>query len=250
MILPIFTSLQYDENNKTVHHICCPPKYEVVFCDVDGNIWGLNIYYYYTTEENGSNNNNYMNLDINSSKQLDTFLMEKYKSNPYVQDDISLAEILQQQKLNLDVKPYTNTLYFRDSNHTQKIENASSYFYDGYQYFQLTDVAKILGYQVSWDDYQKYIILNKDKNYQDIKNLSKIETPISSYPFTHQRIIIKEQPYDKVFFNVQCINVNGISYFKLRDLQPMMHFVCLWDNQNHALTIEQKETPKNAYIIP
>lgn len=243
--------LQYDEKNKTVKHICCPPEYTIIFYDLDGNTWEFNTYNSYTTEENGSNNNNYMNLDLNSSKQLDTFLLEKYKSNSYVQpSNTSFATVMQQSKLNLDVKPYTNTFYFHDGNHTQKIENASCCFYEGYQYFQLTDIAKILGYQIYWDDYQKYITLHRDENYQDIKNLSKIETPTSSYPFTHQRIIIKEQPYDKVFFDVNCINVNGISYFKLRDLQPMMHFVCQWDNQTHALTLVRKDPPKDAYTIP
>lgn len=142
---------------------------------------------------------------------------------------------------NIKVSPSNTRLLLVSELETKDLGYSPSYLYKDYNYFCLRDIGNLMGYGVAWDDLEKQIILKKDIALNETINY---QTPaISRMSFLSMQTIAVLNDKTKIEYNnIECINVNGYNYFKLRDLSSIMNFTFDWDINDKAIILNQKET--------
>lgn len=141
----------------------------------------------------------------------------------------------------IHVVPSKNTLTIIIDDRLEKIENIPAYVYNDNNYFMLRDIGKITGYKINWNDNSKQISAQKDNAVRNFKNLS-ILSKAQKVKFEKQTILIDEKEYQ----NIECLNIDGFCYFKLRDLSNMMDFLCDWNAETNTIIIKNKEEKRES----
>lgn len=147
----------------------------------------------------------------------------------------------------LAVTPSQNKLSVQSGNLVQNVDAVPAYLYQGNNYFKLRDVGKIVGYNVIWDNATKRISMTKDLTAQDLKNLSGMKQA-KAVQKKQQTIFIGENEYK----NMDCLNIDGFNYFKLRDLAKAMDFSCGWDASENMIQLKIEnsvETPSTGITV-
>lgn len=140
--------------------------------------------------------------------------------------------------------PSQNALSVQTGETVEKAEAVPAYLYQGNNYFMLRDVGKIVGYQVNWDDAAKKISMTKDADARNMEGLSAAKEAKSMQKGS-QTVFIDGEAYE----NRDCLNVDGYSYFKLRDLAEIMGFTCGWDSETNTILLTlEAESPAEADI--
>lgn len=138
------------------------------------------------------------------------------------------------------VTPSQNALSVQSGETVNKVDALPAYMYQDSNYFMLRDIGRIVGYQVDWDGNAKKITMTKDNTVQNFDGLSTVKQT-QNVKKDHQTIVIDENEYK----NMECLNIDGYNYFKLRDLAEAMDFTCSWDNSTNTimLTMGKESTP-------
>lgn len=147
----------------------------------------------------------------------------------------------------LAVTPSQNKLSVQSGDVVQKVDAVPAYLYQGNNYFKLRDVGKIVGYDVVWDNATKKISMTKDLTAQDLKNFSGMKQA-KAVQKKQQTIFIGENEYK----NMDCLNIDGFNYFKLRDLAKAMDFSCGWDASENMIQLKienSAETPSMGITV-
>lgn len=143
------------------------------------------------------------------------------------------------------VAPSQNALSVKSETTINKVDAVPAYMYNDSNYFMLRDIGKIVGYQVDWDKNTNKTILKKDKSVQKLDGLSAVKQT-ENVNKGQQTIIIDENEYK----DIECLNIDGYNYFKLRDLAEKMDFKCDWNNDTNSviLTLDEKNTSENSNL--
>lgn len=104
-----------------------------------------------------------------------------------------------------------------------------AYLYQDNNYFMLRDLGKILGYRVDWNEAKKQASLTKESAAQDLQHLSAAKQA-KAVQQSKQTILVGATEYE----NMNCLNIDGYNYFKLRDLVEIMDFTCGWDSRKES----------------
>lgn len=131
-------------------------------------------------------------------------------------------------------------LGIKDKNKIKMVEEVPAYHYNGYNYFKLRDIGAILGYNVSWDNVKKEAVLIQNEEYNHVKSIQKLEEAKESY-ISSQTISVKSDDNLNVYYAKGCINIDGYNYFKLRDLETVMNFLCMWDSESQTIIVYRVE---------
>lgn len=148
----------------------------------------------------------------------------------------------------LSAAPSQNALSVQSGGTVSKVDAVPAYMYKDSNYFMLRDIGKIVGYQVDWDRDTEKAILKKDNNAQNLNNLSTVKQS-ENVNKEKQTIVIDGKEYN----GIECLNIDGYNYFKLRDLAEIMDFTCSWDNETNTVILildsesvpETPDLPKN-----
>lgn len=153
----------------------------------------------------------------------------------------SLISIQSVYAAEMVVKPSKNALTIKSADTTEKIDVLPAYLYQDNNYFMLRDIGKLIGYQIKWDSTTKNISMSKDKSAQNFVDLSVVKQA-QNIKKSYQTIIIEGNKYK----NLDCLNIDGYNYFKLRDLAGIMDFTCGWDSNSNTimLTLAENNNPK------
>lgn len=145
----------------------------------------------------------------------------------------------------LSAAPSQNALSVQAGGTVSKVDAVPAYMYKDSNYFMLRDIGKIVGYQVDWDRDTEKAILKKDNNAQNLNNLSTVKQS-ENINKEKQTIVIDGKEYN----GIECLNIDGYNYFKLRDLAEIMDFTCGWDNGTNTiiLTLDKENITENPYI--
>lgn len=140
----------------------------------------------------------------------------------------------------VDVDITNHKLRIENKKNITMIENVPAYFYNGYNYFKLRDIGTILGYDVSWNNVKKEAILIKNEECKYLDNMQKLEKAKESY-ISSQTISVKNDTGLNVYYARGCINIDGYNYFKLRDLEEVMNFSCMWNSELQTIIVYKVE---------
>ena len=132
----------------------------------------------------------------------------------------------------LAVTPSKNTLSVQSGEGVQTVEAVPAYLYQDNNYFMLRDLGKILGYRVDWNEAKKQASLTKESAAQDLQHLSAAKQA-KAVKQSKQTILVGATEYE----NMNCLNIDGYNYFKLRDLGDALGFSVDWDNATSTVTI-------------
>ena len=123
-----------------------------------------------------------------------------------------------------------------------------AYTIDGYTYFKLRDVAKALvgteaGFDVNWDQKAKMITLHTGAAYkaQDgdtdaVEFAKKAKAHLSESP-----VMVNDAEA-----TLEAYNIDGYTYFKLRDLGTALGFEVTWDKEAKMIGINAEEVTVEA----
>ena len=118
----------------------------------------------------------------------------------------------------------------------QTVEAVPAYLYQDNNYFMLRDLGKILGYRVDWNEAKKQASLTKESAAQDLQHLSAAKQA-KAVKQSKQTILVGATEYE----NMNCLNIDGYNYFKLRDLVEIMDFTCGWDSEKNRIQLSTGE---------
>lgn len=121
-----------------------------------------------------------------------------------------------------------------------EIYNYTVYDLEGFKAFQIEDIAYILkgtkgGFDVASND-NTYIV-NKNTEFSGIS--SKTPQSDSPIPFYDEEKV--NVGVDGVARNIKAYNIDGCTYFKIRDISQLIGFALDWDSDNFALTLKNPE---------
>ena len=136
----------------------------------------------------------------------------------------------------LAVTPSKNTLSVQTGEGVQTVEAVPAYLYQDNNYFMLRDLGKILGYRVDWNEAKKQASLTKESAAQDLEHLSAAKQA-KAVKQSKQTILVGATEYE----NMNCLNIDGYNYFKLRDLVEIMDFTCGWDSEKNRIQLSTGE---------
>ena len=136
----------------------------------------------------------------------------------------------------LAVTPSKNTLSVQSGEGVQTVEAVPAYLYQDNNYFMLRDLGKILGYRVDWNEAKKQASLTKESAAQDLQHLSAAKQA-KAVKQSKQTILVGATEYE----NMNCLNIDGYNYFKLRDLVEIMDFTCGWDSEKNRIQLSTGE---------
>ena len=145
----------------------------------------------------------------------------------------------------LSVTPSHNSLSVNTFGTITTVESIPAYLYNDSNYFMLRDIGKLTGFTVDWEDNKIYLI--KDPTAQDFDSLSDIKKADTITKNKQTYVSGKTQ-----YTDIDCLNIDGYNYFKLRDLEEAMDFDCDWDSVTNTvlLTLNNgKYTSKNPMPI-
>lgn len=119
-----------------------------------------------------------------------------------------------------------------------------SYNIDGYNYFKLRDLAMALQgtskeIGVDYNSEKRTILVSKGQPYEPIGGelyFSSAETPVTVVPSVD---LFQVGGLD---VNVSAYNINGYTYFKLRDLGNALDFGVSWDPATRRVAVETNRT--------
>lgn len=144
------------------------------------------------------------------------------------------------------VTPSQNALSVQSGETVNRVDAVPAYMYQDNNYFMLRDIGKIVGYQVDWDGNTKKITMTKDKTAQNFDGLSTVKQT-ENVKKDQQTIVIDGNEYK----DMECLNIDGYNYFKLRDLADAMDFTCGWDNSTNTIMITMgKESTSDVTEMP
>ena len=143
----------------------------------------------------------------------------------------------------LAVTPSKNTLSVQSGEGVQTVEAVPAYLYQDNNYFMLRDLGKILGYRVDWNEAKKQASLTKESAAQDLQHLSAAKQA-KAVKQSKQTILVGATEYE----NMNCLNIDGYNYFKLRDLVEIMDFTCGWDSEKNRIQLSTGE--QNGEDVP
>lgn len=132
----------------------------------------------------------------------------------------------------LAVTPSKNTLSMQSGIGTQTVEAVPAYLYQDNNYFMLRDLGKILGYRVDWNEAKKQVSLTKESAAKDLLHLSAAKQA-KAVKQGKQTILVGTTEYE----NMNCLNIDGYNYFRLRDLVEIMDFTCGWDSAKNQIQL-------------
>ena len=138
----------------------------------------------------------------------------------------------------LAVTPSKNTLSVQSGEGVQTVEAVPAYLYQDNNYFMLRDLGKILGYRVDWNEAKKQASLTKESAAQDLQHLSAAKQA-KAVKQSKQTILVGATEYE----NMNCLNIDGYNYFKLRDLVEIMDFTCGWDSEKNRIQVIEEDVP-------
>lgn len=136
----------------------------------------------------------------------------------------------------LTVTPSKNTLSVQSGEGVQTVDAVPAYLYRDNNYFMLRDVGKILGYRVDWNEATKQVSLTKESAAQDLQHLSAAKQ-VKAVQQSKQTILVGAAEYK----DMNCLNIDGYNYFKLRDLVEVMDFTCGWDSAKNQIQLSTGE---------
>ena len=130
----------------------------------------------------------------------------------------------------LSVTPSHNSLSVNTFGTVTTVESIPAYLYNDSNYFMLRDIGKLTGFTVDWEDNKIYLI--KDPTAQDFDSLSDIKKADTITKNKQTYVSGKTQ-----YTDIDCLNIDGYNYFKLRDLEEAMDFDCDWDSQTNTVLL-------------
>lgn len=130
------------------------------------------------------------------------------------------------------VIPSQNVLSIQSGGTVNTADDVPAYMYQDSNYFMLRDIGRIVGYRIDWDGNTKKITMTKDKTAQNFNGLSAAKHT-ENVKKNHQTIVIDGNEYK----NMECLNIEGYNYFKLRDLAGAMDFTCDWNNDTNTIML-------------
>lgn len=136
----------------------------------------------------------------------------------------------------LAVTPSRNTLSVQSGDGVQTVEAVPAYLYQDNNYFMLRDLGKILGYRVDWNEAKKQVSLTKESTAKDLQHLSAAKQA-KAVKQGKQTILVGAVEYK----DMNCLNIDGYNYFRLRDLVEIMDFTCGWDSAKNQIQLSTGE---------
>lgn len=128
--------------------------------------------------------------------------------------------------------PYLREVHITENNHTILSEDVWSYNINGFEYFKLRDVGKLLNFDI---DYSGEIInIDLSKTSKDTIN-SKINFD------EIKQVDIKKQNFrinGKDLGQLNSYNIDGYNYVSLREISEDIGFVCEWKEGEKIIEIE------------
>ncbi|MDR1642189.1 MAG: leucine-rich repeat domain-containing protein [Clostridiales bacterium] len=115
-----------------------------------------------------------------------------------------------------------------------------AYNVDGFNYFKLRDLAYVLNgsekmFSVGWDAEAEVISINRDEEYEPTGGeleLNSSPSPKEAFPSTHGIML------DGAKITCEAYTVDGLNYFKLRDIGERIDFLILWNEAANTITVD------------
>lgn len=118
------------------------------------------------------------------------------------------------------------------------------YHIDGYNYFKLRDVAKMLvnlpdEFSVDYDPAAQLIVINTGWGYEGPKEFDKvISTGVKTANPGNGDVMVNE-----TIHHLTAYNIDGYNYFKLRDLGNAVGFQVDWEEAQKCVNIVSSDAP-------
>lgn len=118
------------------------------------------------------------------------------------------------------------------------------YNIDGYNYFKLRDVAKMLvnlpdEFSVDYDPAAQLIVINTGWGYEGPKEFDKVVTTgVKTANPGNGDVMVNE-----TIHHLTAYNIDGYNYFKLRDLGNAVGFQVGWDEAQKCVNIVSSDAP-------
>ena len=118
------------------------------------------------------------------------------------------------------------------------------YNIDGYNYFKLRDVAKMLvnrpdEFSVDYDPLAQLIVINTGWGYEGPKEFDKVvSTGVKTANPGNGDVMVNE-----TIHHLSAYNIDGYNYFKLRDLGNAVGFQVGWDEAQKCVNIVSSDAP-------
>lgn len=116
-----------------------------------------------------------------------------------------------------------------------ELNNISTYSINNKTYIKLRDIANAFHFKIEWDNSNKAILLSLEENDKNSlsMDLTKNNTSIEGTP-TNQDIFINGNHEVLAGYNI-----NGYTYFPIRDIASLTNLEIIWDQDSHTILIEQ-----------
>lgn len=130
-----------------------------------------------------------------------------------------------------------------------KVGKTVSYNINGYNYFKLRDVAYLMkdteaAFDVTWNDGTDSIIIETEKTYSGLYETEPQHGYTEALPSTSNIYL------DDGIATFETYNINGYTYFKLRDLAEKIGFAVEWSDEEDKVILSSYSTVGKEPIAP
>jgi len=129
--------------------------------------------------------------------------------------------------------PSNSNIYIYNEDVNKKAEGLAVYSIGGYNYIKLRDIGCLMNYNITWDDESKEIHVSKGNETIESPN-AYMEAEVKNAVPINQVIYADDEKYENLF----AYNIDGYTYFKLRDIGELLNFTCTWNEETNSVIID------------
>ncbi|MEA4972424.1 hypothetical protein SDC9_113391 [bioreactor metagenome] len=129
--------------------------------------------------------------------------------------------------------PSDAKIFISSEDENKKVEGLAVYSIGGYNYIKLRDIGYFMNYNITWDDKSKEIYFSKGNETAECPN-TYIGTEVKNAVSVNQAIYANNEKYE----NLSAYNIDGFTYYKLRDIGEILNFSCTWDAETNSVIID------------
>ncbi len=145
----------------------------------------------------------------------------------------------------MQAKPTTSKIYVNGEE-----KQCAAYYINGNNYFKLRDLAYALNgtnreFSVKWDNEKRMVVLTSGESYVPIGNeMEPVENVPRSASITASTILVDGQTV-----KVQGYNIEGNTYFKLRDITNIFNISVVWNGKTNTIDIQTGQGEQTERIL-
>lgn len=132
--------------------------------------------------------------------------------------------------------PSNTNIYITGEDENKKADGLALYSIWGYNYIKLRDIGYLMNYNIIWDDESKEIHVSKGNETIESSNIY-MEAEVKNAVSVNQAIYVNDEKHE----NLTAYNIDGYTYFKLRDIGEILNFSCTWDAETNSVFLDQSK---------